>query len=136
MKILKSYELIVEARKIYLKIKEESLDSLAYLTDAGYTVACRDDLRWIIVYISKDREKSAFYDGINFSDIKDDIISYIEYMSDKYYIEFVEFFGCKDSDSDPKDMGRSRIYKVEALEKCDNLYFTSIKIAFKKNWKK
>lgn len=90
MKILKSYELIVEARKIYLKIKEESLDYLAYLTDVGYTVACRDDLRWIIVYISKDREKSAFYDGIKFSDINDDIISYIEYMSDKYYIEFVD----------------------------------------------
>lgn len=136
MRILKKYEFIVEARKIYIKIKEESLDYLAYLTDVGYTVSCKDDLRWIIVYISKDRKTSAFYDGIKFSDISDDIISYIEYMSDKYYIEFVEFFGCKDTDSDPKDMGRSRIYKVEDLEKCNNLYFTSIKIAFKKNWKK
>ena len=88
MRILKKYEFIVEARKIYIKIKEESLDYLAYLTDVGYTVSCKDDLRWIIVYISKDRKTSAFYDGIKFSDISDDIISYIEYMSDKYYIEF------------------------------------------------
>ncbi len=136
MRILKKYEFITEARKIYLKIKDESTDNLAFLIDNGYDVNCKDDLRWVIVYISKDRKTSAFYDGIKFSDISDDIISYIEYMSDKYYIEFVEFFGCKDTDSDPKDMGRSRIYKVEDLEKCNNLYFTSIKIAFKKNWKK
>ncbi len=136
MRLLKNYEFITEARKIYLKIKDESTDNLAFLIDNGYDVNCKDDLRWVIVYISPPKVNSAYWEGSKFSDIKDDIMTYIEYMNIKYDIEFIEFFGCKDTDSDPKDMGRSRIYKVEDLEKCNNLYFTSIKIAFKKNWKK
>ena len=135
MKILKNYEFITEARKLYLKIKDETLDNLAYLVDDGYDISCKDDLRWIIVYISIKRSNTAFWEGIKLSDIKDDIMTYIEYMNIKYDIQFIEFFGRKESISDKTEMGRSKIYQIDELENTD-FYFTSLKIAFNKRWKK
>jgi hypothetical protein len=136
MKILKNYEFITEARKLYLKIKDETLDNLAYLVDDGYDISCKDDLRWIIVYISIKRSNTAFWEGIKLSDIKDDIMTYIEYMNIKYDIQFIEFFGRKESISDKTEMGRSKIYQIDELENTEDFYFTSLKIAFNKRWKK
>ena len=135
MRLLKNYKLITEARKIYLKIKDESLNNLAFLIDNGYDVNCKDDLRWVIVYISPPKVNSAYWEGSKFFDIKDDIMTYIEYMNIKYDIEFIEFFGCKESLSNQVNFGRSRIFKIDELEKTNDFYFTTIKIAFNKNWK-
>jgi hypothetical protein len=50
MRLKSHYELISEAvRKIYLKIKEDSIDSLVYLIDDGYKITRKDELRYIIV---------------------------------------------------------------------------------------
>lgn len=134
MKILKGYEFITEARKLYQKIKEESLNYLAFLIDDGYVVSSKDDIRWIVVYIHKERDNTAFWDGSKLSDIKDDIMAYFEYMNENYDLQFIEFSGVKNSISDPSNFGRSKFVKISELDG-DDFYFSSIKIAFNKKWK-
>lgn len=144
MKILKNYEFITESRKLYQKIKQESLNYLAFLIDDGYEVITRDELRYITVYVEQkkvSREPSAIrlpnesWSGSKLSDIKDDIMAYFEYMDENYELQFIEFSGVKNTISDARDFGRSRFVKISELDD-DDFYFSSIKIAFNKKWKK
>jgi hypothetical protein len=136
MRIIKTYELMKEARKLFLKIKGDSVDNLASIIDAGYNVDCKDDLRWIIVYISVPKVDSSFWIGNKLSSIKDDIMSYLEIMNEKNDIQFIEFHGWKKSISDQTNFGLTKIYTIDELNNCDDFYFSSIKIAFNKVWKK
>lgn len=54
MSILKFYNFVNEAvgnKKLYIKIKEDTYNYLAYFIDEGYQVSCNNELRWIVVYI-------------------------------------------------------------------------------------
>ena len=137
---IKSYdELILEAvRKLYLKIKEDTNNSLAYLLDDGYQATCKDDIRYIMVTMNLLVGDAKPYVDLHWSNIKDDFISYLEYMNDKYDMEYIELK--KYIPDYAKDkvvfVGRDRFIKIEELENMDDFKCVFIKIAFNKRWKK
>jgi hypothetical protein len=139
MKIKKFDELILESvRKLYLKIKEDSENNLAYLLDDGYQVNCKDDLRYITVTMNVLVGDAKPYVNLHWSNIKDDFISYLEYMNDKYNIEYIELK--KYIPDYTKDkvvfVGRDKFFTIEELENMDDFRCVFIKIAFNKRWKK
>ena len=76
MKIQKFDELILEAvRKLYLKIKEDTNNSLVYLLDDDYQATCKDDIRYIMVTMSVLVGDAKPFVNIHWSNIKDDFIS-------------------------------------------------------------
>ena len=139
MKVRKYDELILETvRKLYLKIKEDTNNSLAYLLDEGYQVDCKDDLRYIIVTINVLVGDAKPYVNLQWSDIKNDFITYLEYMSDKYDMEYIELKKYIPEYAKDKVVfaGRDKFVKVEELENIDDFKCMFIKIAFNKRWKK
>ena len=97
MSILKFYNFVNEAvgdKKLYLKIKEDTDNYLAYFIDEGYQVSCNNELRWIVVYI-EHKNANVLRDNnyqdllkltkpIIWSEVKDDILAYLEVMGEKY----------------------------------------------------
>lgn len=144
MRILKGFDELIleEVRKLYVKIKEETNNYLAYLKDNGIVVTTSDNLRYIDVHINKN------YDEIIWSDIKDDFIQYLEIMYRNYHIEFIEaqnyrldengrplskIFGIANLDTITGSNGE---IKMDGIEHSRDFLFTSITIHFKKIWKK
>lgn len=144
MRIIRGFDELIleEVRKLYVKIKEETNNYLAYLKDIGIEVSCRDNLRYIDVHINND------YNELKWIDIKDDFIQYLSFMSKNYHIQFIEaqnyrldtngrplskLFGIDDVDS---ITGINNEVKLDNIENADNFLFTSITVHFKKTWKK
>ena len=144
MKYLNKFnELILEAQlKIVLAIREDSINNLAYLIDEGFDVSTRNNLRYVVTTIGKPSRR---YMGgtiesytIHWKDIKYEILQYLELMSSKYNLEFIEFLGFKKLDditSTYINWG-TKIFTIEQLEKSDDFLFDMISINFTKNWKR
>lgn len=137
MKVKKFDELILEAvRKLYLKIKEETDNSLAYMLDEGYQVHCKDDLRCITVNVNLLVPDATPFVNLKWFNIKNDIMPYLEYMNDKYDIEFIELKRYIPHVEDKPWVGRDKFISINELENIDNFKCIFIKIAFNKRWKK
>ena len=142
MRLKSYYELISEAvRKIYLKIKEDSIDSLAYLIDDGYKITCKDELRYIIVTFYTSVPDATPFIKLNWSNIKTDFITYLEYMNDKYNIQYIELHKyipgnkLEEYNNGTPFTGRDKIITIDELENMNDFKCVFIKIAFNKNWK-
>ncbi len=150
MKIRKYKELILESvRKIYLKIKEDTNNNLAYLIDDGYEVTCKDELRYIIVTVNVKVGRGKPFIGLIWSKIKDDFMTYLEDMNNKYNMEYIELKKAKDLSKnkdyydDYTDLQpdyyydrRDKFIKFDELENIKDFDCIFIKVAFNKRWKK
>ena len=93
MNIKKFDELILEAvRKLFLKIKEETDNSLAYMLDEGYQVLCKDDLRWITVNVNLLVPDATPFVNLKWFDIKNDIMPYFNGVEKKKTKELMTFW--------------------------------------------
>lgn len=74
-----------EANKTYSFIKYDTNSYLSHIMDSGYRVSFSNGIRFISVYISK-------LDGelIDWVDIKDDVLPYLEMMDKNYYLVSIE----------------------------------------------
>jgi hypothetical protein len=138
MKIKKFDELILESvRKLYLRIKEDSENNLAYLLDDGYQATCKDNIRYIMVTMNLLVGDAKPYVDLHWSNIKDDFISYLEYMNDKYDMEYIELKKYIPGYAKDKPfVGRDKFITIEELENMDDFRCVFIKITFNKRWKK
>lgn len=123
MRYLKAFN---EVNKLYGLIKQDTKNYLSYLMDSGYDITFSDDLRYHMVYISKKGNEL-----INWVDIKDEVIPYIQMMSKNYHLETIESRGTS--------MG-STFLKTLYLDKDDliesSIKFITLSLAFKKKAKK
>ena len=141
MSILKFYNFVNEAvgdKKLYLKIKEDTDNYLAYFIDEGYQVSCNNELRWIVVYI-EHKNANVLRDNnyqdllkltkpIIWSEVKDDILAYLEVMCEKYDIQYLELYDYLTN--------KHKIFKIEELEKLKEYQFKDMRVVFNKRWKK
>lgn len=118
-----------EKNSLYNSIKYDTNNYLSYLIDNDYKVTFSDDIRYHMVYISKkDR------DFIIWSDIKDDVVPYLQMMSKNYYLEYIESRDTIIGQS----LLKSYYFKLdlESLIREKNIKFTTLSLAFKKTAKK
>ncbi len=136
MSILKFYNFVNEAvgnKKLYIKIKEDTYNYLAYFIDEGYQVSCNNELRWIVVYIEhksvnrlidndyQDIHK-IFLKPIIWSEVRDDILAYLEVMGEKYDIQYIELYDYLTN--------KHKIFKIEELEKLKEYQFKDMRVVF------
>jgi hypothetical protein len=131
MKYLNKFDLLLETTppKIFISIRKDSLELLSYLIDARYEVTTRNNLRYVVTTIGKGPHTTIYW-----KDVKYDILQYLEFMSSKYNLEFIEFIDHRKSEN---NINFNKIYRdFEQIEKDDDFLFTYINISFNKNWKR
>lgn len=78
---------------------------------------------------------------LNWSNIKTDFITYLEYMNDKYNIQYIELHKyipenkLEEYNNGTPFTGRDKIITIDELENMNDFKCVFIKIAFNKNWK-
>jgi hypothetical protein len=143
MKWIKTNEEYNNDNSIVTEIQNLSNDYLAYLIDKGVKVIVpwnrEDDSCHIFIgninttignYISFNHSMSTI--GLNWSDIKDDIIPFITILKDKYNINNIRL---KKLDTRDQKVGAGVSYNIplkdiieDKLEDIDNIYYIRITI--------